>query len=240
MPFNGTGTFVLTTSGQPVVTQTIISTTMFNGVLDEVEVGLSTCITKDGQTTATASIPFAAGISVTGLATLNNAVVLNESGGDNDIRIESDTDANHFVSDAGLFGGVGAFAFGAGVNDKAFISISPPAYTAVADQNVVRVLVNNSSAITVPTGTAPVAATLFVAEPNLVATGTITAAASIYVEAAPTEGGENYAIFVEAGDCRFDGGMRFGTHTGIGSETVTGFITITDAAGNTRKLAVVS
>lgn len=36
------------------------------------------------------------------------------------------------------------------------------------------------------------------------------------------------------------GVLSFGSHSAIGAETVTGFITIKDAAGNTRKLAVVS
>lgn len=37
-----------------------------------------------------------------------------------------------------------------------------------------------------------------------------------------------------------NGNVRFGTHSAIASETVTGYITIKDAAGNSRKLAVVS
>lgn len=36
------------------------------------------------------------------------------------------------------------------------------------------------------------------------------------------------------------GVLRFGAHTAIGAETVTGYITIKDSAGTTRKLAVVS
>lgn len=36
------------------------------------------------------------------------------------------------------------------------------------------------------------------------------------------------------------GTLKFGTHSAIGAETVTGYVTITDAAGNSRKLAVVS
>lgn len=59
MPFNGSGTFSLSTAGQPVVTETVASSTMFNAVLTELEVGLSTCITKDGQTTTTGTIPIA-------------------------------------------------------------------------------------------------------------------------------------------------------------------------------------
>lgn len=36
------------------------------------------------------------------------------------------------------------------------------------------------------------------------------------------------------------GAVRFGTHAGIAAETVTGYITIKDAGGTSRKLAVVS
>jgi hypothetical protein len=36
------------------------------------------------------------------------------------------------------------------------------------------------------------------------------------------------------------GVLRFGTRTAIGAETVTGYITIKDAGGTLRKLAVVS
>lgn len=36
------------------------------------------------------------------------------------------------------------------------------------------------------------------------------------------------------------GVVKFGTHSAIGSETVTGFITIKDSGGTTRKIAVVS
>jgi hypothetical protein len=36
------------------------------------------------------------------------------------------------------------------------------------------------------------------------------------------------------------GVLRFGTHSAIAAETVTGYITIKDSAGNTRKLAVLS
>lgn len=36
------------------------------------------------------------------------------------------------------------------------------------------------------------------------------------------------------------GNVRFGTHSAIAAETVTGYITVKDSAGNTRKLAVVS
>lgn len=43
--------------------------------LDGIATGLSTCITKDGQTTTTASIPFAAGITTTDLTTTGNTIL---------------------------------------------------------------------------------------------------------------------------------------------------------------------
>jgi hypothetical protein len=61
--YNGSGTFNINTAGQPVVTGTVISTTAFNALTADLGTGLSTAITKDGQTTATARIPFAAGIN---------------------------------------------------------------------------------------------------------------------------------------------------------------------------------
>jgi len=62
MPFNGSGTFNVYTPGTPYVTGTTISSTVANNVNSDFATGLSTCITKDGQTTTTAAIPFASGI----------------------------------------------------------------------------------------------------------------------------------------------------------------------------------
>ena len=63
MSYNGSGVFNINTAGQPVVTGTVISSTAFNALTSDLGTGLSTAITKDGQTTATARIPFAAGIN---------------------------------------------------------------------------------------------------------------------------------------------------------------------------------
>ena len=57
MSFNGSGTFVINSSGQPVAANTVISSTVFNALTADPATGLSTCITKDGQTTPTANIP---------------------------------------------------------------------------------------------------------------------------------------------------------------------------------------
>ena len=65
MSYNGSGTFNINTTGQPVVAGTTISAATFNALTADLGTGLTTAITKDGQTTATARIPFAAGISST-------------------------------------------------------------------------------------------------------------------------------------------------------------------------------
>jgi hypothetical protein len=66
MSFNGTGTFVINSSGQPVVSGTVASATVFNAFAADLATGLSTCITKDGQTTPTNNIPMG-GFKITGL-----------------------------------------------------------------------------------------------------------------------------------------------------------------------------
>lgn len=75
MAYNGSGTFVLV-SGNPVVTGTTISSTWANNTLNDIATGLSTAITKDGQTTPTANIPMG-GYKVTGAgaATTNGDLV---------------------------------------------------------------------------------------------------------------------------------------------------------------------
>jgi hypothetical protein len=61
--YNGSGTFNINSTGQPVVTGTVISSSTFNSLTADLGTGLTTAITKDGQTTTTAKIPFAQGIS---------------------------------------------------------------------------------------------------------------------------------------------------------------------------------
>jgi len=63
MSYNGSGTFNINTTGQPVVAGTVISATAFNALTADLGVGLSTAITKDGQTTTTARITFAQGVT---------------------------------------------------------------------------------------------------------------------------------------------------------------------------------
>lgn len=66
MSFNGTGTFNINTSGQPVVTGTTISSTVFNALTADLGNGLTNTLTKDGQSTPTNNIKFG-GFKLTGV-----------------------------------------------------------------------------------------------------------------------------------------------------------------------------
>jgi len=61
MSYNGSGTFTINTTGQPVVAGTVITASAFNSLTTDLATGLTTAITKDGQTTTTARIIFAQG-----------------------------------------------------------------------------------------------------------------------------------------------------------------------------------
>lgn len=64
MPFNGSGSFSPPGSSFPAVANTLIEAVKFNAIINDIATnGLSNCVTKDGQTTTTARIPFASGIS---------------------------------------------------------------------------------------------------------------------------------------------------------------------------------
>lgn len=56
MSYNGSGTFNINTTGQPVVSGTVISSTAFNALTADLANGLTTALTKDGQSTPTANI----------------------------------------------------------------------------------------------------------------------------------------------------------------------------------------
>jgi len=65
MSYNGSGTFNINTAGQPVIASTIISAATFNSLTADLATGLTTALTKDGQTTTTARILFAQGVNST-------------------------------------------------------------------------------------------------------------------------------------------------------------------------------
>ena len=71
-------------------------------------------------------------------------------------------------------------------------------------------------------------------EPVISATGTVTVAATVYIQDAPTEGTDDYSLFVEAGATRLDGTLTAsggGALTGIWSDL--GTVTTIDINGGT-------
>lgn len=56
MSYNGSGVFTINTAGQPVITGTTISSTTFNSLTADLATGLTTALTRDGQSTPTANI----------------------------------------------------------------------------------------------------------------------------------------------------------------------------------------
>jgi hypothetical protein len=67
MAFNGSGVFVRLFNWATDKTNSVaVTASRMDSEMDGMATGLSTCITKDGQQTATARIPFSTGVSATG------------------------------------------------------------------------------------------------------------------------------------------------------------------------------
>lgn len=66
MPFNGSGTFSVYTPGTPYTNGTTIDATVANSVNTDFATGLTNCLTRDGQSPATANVPMG-GFRLTGL-----------------------------------------------------------------------------------------------------------------------------------------------------------------------------
>jgi len=112
---------------------------------------------------------------------------------------------------------------GNAVANTAYLRIAPIAITSTANQPYASVRIAPVG-VTVPTGTSAVVSSLHVVEPVISATGTVTVAATVYIQDAPTEGTNDYALFVDAGATRLDGtltasggGALTGTWSDLGS-----------------------
>lgn len=152
--------------------------------------------TLTGTITAT-SLTFSGDVS------LDGAITSNDTGADKDFRVESNNNANMLVVDAGedqvSIGAVAPTTHGG------YFHVDGHVRTAGANEDFIRTLLRATNAVTIPTGTANIVTTLQVEEPNITATGTVTTAATVRVANAPTEGGTNYALWVDDGTTRLDG-----------------------------------
>jgi hypothetical protein len=186
-PVTDTFNHVMTTYNGKNITEPNCDTTSSNGM-----VGLSVTQTITGPKT------------LTGALVVNAAMTFNEAGADVDFRSESADNAYMMFQD----GAKNALVFGSNTDvsstDTPFL-IEHHTRTASTTVSFDRFKVGGANAVTIPSGTTARATGAHFAEPNFTATGTITSAATVYIAAAPTEGGTNYALWVDAGLARFDG-----------------------------------
>ena len=128
------------------------------------------------------------------LLAINEAsVIINEGSSDVDFRVETNNLAYAIYAD----GGKDALVLGSGTDTSSadqLITVSRAARTATANTSYYDLALQPAGAVTVPAGTAPVVATLQVAEPNITATGTVTTAVSFYIASQPTEGSANAGL----------------------------------------------
>jgi len=107
MSYNGSGTFQINSTGQPVVGGTIISSAAFNALTADLATGLTTALTKDGQTTTTARILFAQGINstlVTDASSVSTGSIFTAGGVGIAKKLYVGTDAN--IAGTLTYGGV--------------------------------------------------------------------------------------------------------------------------------------
>jgi hypothetical protein len=66
MPFNGSGAFSPPGASFPAVASTLIESAKFNDIITDIATGLSTCLTRDGQSSVTSNLPIN-GFKLTGV-----------------------------------------------------------------------------------------------------------------------------------------------------------------------------
>lgn len=144
--------------------------------------------------TANAAILFGAAANIAATTSLT----INDDGEDVDFRVETDGIQYAIYSD----GGKNALVLGSNTDTSSadqLITVSRAARTATANTDYFDIAVQPAGAVTVPTGTTAVVATVSINEPNVTATGTVTRAATLHIASQPTEGGTaNAAIFFGA------------------------------------------
>lgn len=193
MSYNGSGTFQINTSGQPVVAGTVISATAFNALTADLATGLSTAITKDGQTTTTARIPFAAGISST-LTTDSSSVSTGSIITTGGVGIAKNLYVGVNANVAGTLGVTGVATFSA-----APIYSSLTASSAVAtDASKALVSVTNTGTGNNVLATSPTLVTPILGAAS--ATSITVAAGTVSDPAITTTGDTNTGIFFPAAD----------------------------------------
>ena len=201
MAWNGSGAFSRTNgthTGSTVWTQdkdagTKIVSNRHDTHDQDLSDGINACIAKNGEN------------YMTGALDLNGQVIELDADADTKIGATADDRIDITVGNS-ITERIGHDS----TNTSAFHLVAPAALTAQANTAYAHVNVAPAGAVTVPSGTTAVVSSLEVNEPNITATGTVTAAASLYVSGAPSEGSSNYALWVDAGNVKFDADLTLG------------------------------
>ena len=187
------------------------------------------------------------GLNASGAVQLNGGVVLNENAGDNDFRAEGDNNANMIVLDASA----DALSLGAAAVAGTFLTIDGDTVNRAGVTAVGRAVhlpagtftQTNNASTTLAIGSAVYLGTPTFAGSN--ASQTLTDAATFYVAAAPAAGTNmtltrNYALWIDAGEIRADGGITIADRgtvtqatnksTGVTLNNRSGAITMNNAA----------
>lgn len=129
MPFNGSGSFQPPGASFPAVPNTLIESMKFNAVVNDIATGLSNCVTRDGQSPATANLPM---------------------GGFRHTGVGSATARNHYAT-AGQIQDGGLDWVVAGGTADALTAIYVPTITALVDGQLCFVRAATSNATATPT-----------------------------------------------------------------------------------------
>ena len=155
-----------------------------------------------------------------------NGIVFNEDSNDIDFKIESNDIIPFFNIDAGL----NTLGVGISAADDQLVTISAPTTSHTATTNTYLLAVTSAGAQTIPSGTTSYVGSVNIDEPNITATGTVTNAFTLRISGAPTEGSNNYALWVDAGATQLDGAVTVGGNLSVGGDfDVTGSFDMSDA-----------
>jgi len=191
MARDGSGTYTLA-AGNPVVTGTTISSSTHNTTMTDLETAMTNSIAKNGETVWT------------GIDDHNGLKIILDADADTSITADTDDVIDFEV------GGTDSVKMGwQKVADTGFLTIDPLAFTADTTENTHRVAILATSAITIPSGTTAIVSSIYIIEPNITATGTVTDGATVYIKDAPTEGTFNHAVLIGEGNVTFSDGVAF-------------------------------
>ena len=157
-------------------------------------------------------------------AASGSAIRLNDAQADVDVIIESNTGDNLFDADAGL-GAIGINESASGLNTlriggsftgsgAVWGTYLAQTLTPAGTNNDVYHLYINPGSQGISGQTHPLIASAVFSEPAITLnSSTVNEAATLHIVNAPTEGGENYALHVKAGETRLGGNLKVGATT---------------------------